>query len=68
MKKFTMFVSILLLATLLFGSAMMEEQTLKAQFADPTDAAYLEYYFNVTLPEGPVSAASLQKALSQIVG
>lgn len=68
MKKFTMFVSILLLATLLFGSAMMEEQTLKAQFADPTDAAYLEYYFNVTLPEGPVAAASFQKALSQIVG
>ncbi len=61
MKKITMFVSILCLATLLFGAGISE-----GQFTDQSNPEYLEHYFQIILPNDSVEIASFEKALNQL--
>ena len=64
MKKYSLFIGMLLVATLLFGAGISEEE----QFADPTNAAYLEHYFPITLSPAGLDAAQFGSALTAITG
>jgi len=67
MKKRSMFIGMLLLAALLFGNGVSEGQA-SYTLSDPTNAEYLDSYFQVTLPSATVDAASFAADLSKITG
>ncbi len=62
MKKCTLFAGMLLMAALLFGAGINED----AQFRDSSNAAYLEHYFQITLPATGMDAKQFGEALSSI--
>ena len=64
MKKYTLFAGMLLIAALLFGAGISEQ----AHFSDPTNAAYLEHYFQITIPSGGMDAKQFGNALASITG
>jgi len=64
MKKYSLFFSMLLIAALLFSAGINEE----TQFNDPSNAAYLEHYFQIKLSSASLDAAQFGSALTAITG
>lgn len=66
MKKITMVAAILCVTALLFSAGINEGQPLQNQFADQSNAEYLDHYFRITLPSDSVDIATFAEALTQI--
>ncbi len=66
MKKTRAIVAILCVTAVLFSAGVSENQVEK-QFADQSNAEYLDHYFDITFPSDTVDAAAFSRALTQIV-
>ncbi len=64
MKKYSLFIGMLLITALLFGAGVSEE----AQFSDPSNAAYLQHYFQIPLRTENLDATQFGSALSAVTG
>lgn len=64
MKKSILCIGMLLIAAVLFGVGISEQ----AHFSDPSNAAYLEQYFQIKLPASGLKAKQFSAALTAITG
>ncbi|MBN2859562.1 MAG: hypothetical protein JXK93_04775 [Sphaerochaetaceae bacterium] len=66
MKKIAVFAAILCVTAVLFGAGINENQAEK-QFADQSNAEYLNHYFSIAFPSNKVEVSDFARALTEIV-